>query len=57
VKIVPDYHELLRLKEIQAVDICLPHSLRLLATAAAAEAGKHVLSRRSWPATSGSATA
>ena len=43
VRIVPDYHELLGLKEIQAVDICLPHSLHLPATAAAAEAGKHVL--------------
>jgi len=38
-----DYHELLRRKDIDIVDICLPHHLHAEVTVAAAEAGKHVL--------------
>jgi predicted dehydrogenase len=43
ITIYPDYHDLLREADVDAVDICLPHHLHLPATAAAAEAGRHVL--------------
>jgi predicted dehydrogenase len=38
-----DYHEVLRRKDIDIVDICLPHHLHAEAAIAAAEVGKHVL--------------
>ncbi len=43
VTIVRDYHEVLAMPEIEAVDILLPHHLHLPATLDAAAAGKHVL--------------
>ena len=38
-----DYKELLKMEEIDAVDICLPHHLHARVAIAALEAGKHVL--------------
>lgn len=38
-----DYHDVLRRKDVEIVDICLPHHLHAEAAVAAAEAGKHVL--------------
>lgn len=38
-----DYRELLRREDVDAVDICLPHSLHAQAAVEAAEAGKHIL--------------
>lgn len=43
IRIVRDYHEVLALPEVDAVDIILPHHLHLPATLAAAQAGKQVL--------------
>ncbi len=43
VKIVRDYHEVLAISEVEAVDILLPHHLHMPATLDAALAGKHVL--------------
>ncbi len=43
VLIVPDYHDILNIKKIPAVDIVLPHNLHMQATVDAAKAGKHVL--------------
>lgn len=43
VEIVPDYKDVLACKDVDAVDIILPHFLHMPATIAAAEAGKHVL--------------
>jgi len=43
VTIVRDYHEVLAMPEIEAVDILLPHHLHLPATLDAAAAGKHVI--------------
>jgi len=43
VLIVDNYQDVLSIKEIDAVDIVLPHNLHMEATVAAAEAGKHVL--------------
>lgn len=43
VQIFSDYHEVLNIKEIHAVDIVLPHDLHMPATIAAAKAGKHIL--------------
>ncbi|OGV71410.1 MAG: hypothetical protein A3K18_22715 [Lentisphaerae bacterium RIFOXYA12_64_32] len=43
VPIVRDYREVLAMKDIDAVDIILPHHLHLPATLDAAKAGKHVL--------------
>lgn len=43
VNIVKDYHEILVMTDIDAVDIVLPHNLHMPATIAAAENGKHVL--------------
>lgn len=43
VKIVDDYDEVLRMKEVDAVDILLPHYLHMDATIKSAAAGKHVL--------------
>jgi UDP-N-acetyl-2-amino-2-deoxyglucuronate dehydrogenase len=43
IRIVRDYHEVLAMKEVQAVDILLPHNLHMPATQAAAKARKHVL--------------
>jgi UDP-N-acetyl-2-amino-2-deoxyglucuronate dehydrogenase len=43
VTIVNDYHDVLKIDEIHAVDIVLPHDLHMPATIAAAEAGKDVL--------------
>ncbi|MDH7569514.1 MAG: Gfo/Idh/MocA family oxidoreductase, partial [Armatimonadota bacterium] len=41
--IVPDYHDVLKMDEVDAVDIILPHFLHLPATLAAAAHGKPVL--------------
>lgn len=38
-----DYHAVLNSKDVEAVDICLPHHLHAEVAIAAAEAGKHVL--------------
>ena len=38
-----DFHDLLKLKEINAVDICTPNKIHTPAVIAALEAGKHVL--------------
>jgi len=38
-----DYHELLNLKEVQVVSLCLPNHLHCQATVDAARAGKHVI--------------
>src|SRR5207244_3557237 len=38
-----DYHELLKLKEVQVVSLCLPNHLHCQATVDAAAAGKHVI--------------
>jgi predicted dehydrogenase len=38
-----DYRQMLRLADIDAVDICLPHHLHADAIVASAEAGKHIL--------------
>lgn len=43
VRIVPDYHDILAMDEIDGVDIVLPHDQHMPATLAAAEAGKHIL--------------
>jgi UDP-N-acetyl-2-amino-2-deoxyglucuronate dehydrogenase len=43
VTIFDDYHDVLKMDEIRAVDIVLPHDLHMPATVAAAKAGKHVL--------------
>ena len=43
VRICADYRELMAIREVEAVDILLPHDLHLSATCAAAGAGKHVL--------------
>jgi predicted dehydrogenase len=40
---VTDYKQLLERKDIQAIDICLPHTLHHDAVIAAAAAGKHIL--------------
>ena len=38
-----DFEEVVRRREVQAIDICLPHHLHLPAILTAARAGKHVL--------------
>jgi len=38
-----DYHDILRRKDVEIVDICLPHHLHAEVAIAAAEAGKNVL--------------
>jgi predicted dehydrogenase len=43
VRIVRDYHEVLAMPEVQAVDILLPHHLHMPAAIEAARAGKQVL--------------
>ena len=43
VKIVNDYHDVLKEKDIDAVDIILPHYLHMPAAIAAAEAGKPII--------------
>jgi predicted dehydrogenase len=40
---VRDYHEVLAIPEVEAVDILLPHHLHMPAAVEAAQAGKHVL--------------
>lgn len=40
---VTDYKQLLDRKDIQAIDICLPHTLHMKAVMDAAAAGKHIL--------------
>jgi len=42
-EVYTDYHDVLSLDEVQAVDICLPNYLHAPVTIAAAEAGKHIL--------------
>ncbi|MBP1991017.1 Gfo/Idh/MocA family protein [Paenibacillus eucommiae] len=46
VEIVGDYTEVLANKDVDAVDIILPHHLHVTAAIAAAEAGKHVLTEK-----------
>lgn len=43
IKIVPDYHEVLSMGDVDAVDIVLPHDLHMPAVIASAEAGKDIL--------------
>jgi predicted dehydrogenase len=38
-----NYHDILQRKDIDIIDICLPHHLHAKAAIAAAEAGKHIL--------------
>ncbi|HWP92010.1 MAG TPA: Gfo/Idh/MocA family oxidoreductase [Thermodesulfobacteriota bacterium] len=40
--IFDDYHHLLKMKEMEAIIICLPHALQAQSAIAAFEAGKHV---------------
>jgi predicted dehydrogenase len=42
-KVFTDFHEMLKLKEIDVVDICTPNKVHTPAVIAALEAGKHVL--------------
>jgi UDP-N-acetyl-2-amino-2-deoxyglucuronate dehydrogenase len=42
-KTFTDYRKMLEMKDINAVSICLPHSLHVEVTEAAAKAGKHIL--------------
>jgi len=46
VRVYSDYRELLANKEIDAVDIALPHHLHRPAIVAAAEAGKHLMTEK-----------
>lgn len=46
VRIVKDYHEVLAMADVDAVDILLPHDLHMPAAIAAAEAGKPVLTEK-----------
>ncbi len=46
VTIVPDYHDLLALPEIDGVDLILPHHLHATAAMEAAAAGKHVITEK-----------
>lgn len=46
VRIVPDYHDVLAMADVDAVDILLPHDLHLPAARAAAAAGKPVLTEK-----------
>jgi predicted dehydrogenase len=41
-KVFTDYHEMLKIGEIEAVDVCLHNHFHRPATVAALEAGKHV---------------
>lgn len=43
VRIFDDYEDVLKIDDIEGVDIVLPHDLHMPATVAAAKAGKHVL--------------
>jgi predicted dehydrogenase len=42
-KVFTDFHEMLKMKEIDAVDICTPNKVHTPAVIASLEAGKHVL--------------
>lgn len=46
VRIEKDYLDVIAIKEVNAVDILLPHFLHMPAAVAAAEAGKHVLTEK-----------
>ncbi len=53
--LVHDYHDVLNIKEIVAVNICLPNSLHFPACKDALEAGKHVLVEKPMTLTSAEA--